>query len=460
MTNRRSLKAFISYKWDDDARNKWVEEFATDLRANGIDSILDRWEVRYGDSFTDYMTSKINDADVFLFIMTTRSVTAAEAPRDEGGAVKFEMQMATARRIAGENMRLIGIYREGSGGVAHLRDHRYADFRDDSQYESRFKELVDDLLGVDKRPPLGGKKTDSPLEEGPAVDVPILEEDDWSILLERIRKGRIVPFLGPGAYFREIPFEQEVAQQWIDECHYSADVPVDLSRVSQLIAVDHMPGTPIEWLSHILNTIESPDLTQIDEPHAVLATLPLTVYLTTNYDDFLMRALRSENKNPQREFCHWNSWVRGMPAVFDNSEYRPTVTSPLVFHFYGHTEIQDSMVLTENDYLDFLVNVSEHKDVIPVEVARQIASCSPLFLGYRLSDAKFRTLFRILRPHLQHSGYRPVGRFQITKKMMNLDLRSYFRHSDSLVRPLPLRDFMRELRTRWSSFCSRHSLDT
>lgn len=97
---RIPLKVFISYKWEDDVHNRWVEEFATDLRAAGIDARLDKWEVRLGDSFTDYMTAKIADADVVLFIMTSRSVAAAEAPTGAGGALKFEMQMATSRRIA------------------------------------------------------------------------------------------------------------------------------------------------------------------------------------------------------------------------------------------------------------------------------------------------------------------------------------------------------------------------
>jgi len=148
------VRAFLSYKWEDEVHNKWVEKFATDLRALGIETILDKWEVRLGDSFTDYMTSKINEADVVLFIMTTRAVAAVEAPQGQGGAVKFEMQMAKSRSIAGENIRLIGIYREGAKSAAHLRDNRYADFRDDSQYQVRLKELVDDLLGIDTRPPL------------------------------------------------------------------------------------------------------------------------------------------------------------------------------------------------------------------------------------------------------------------------------------------------------------------
>ena len=151
---RHPLKVFVSYKWEDAAHNQWVETLARDLRRSGIEAILDRWEVRFGDSFTDYMTSRIGSADVILFIITTRSVAAVEAPASEGGALKFEMQMATARRTAGEKMRLIGVYREGPRPPAHLRDHRYADFRDDPRYAETFRDLVDDLYERHGAPPV------------------------------------------------------------------------------------------------------------------------------------------------------------------------------------------------------------------------------------------------------------------------------------------------------------------
>lgn len=76
--------------------------------------------------------------------------------KNNGGAVKFEIEMASARRIAGEKIRIIGLYREGQGAPAHLRDRRYADFRDDLRYEENFKALLNDLLGMTDKPPLGG----------------------------------------------------------------------------------------------------------------------------------------------------------------------------------------------------------------------------------------------------------------------------------------------------------------
>ena len=148
------MKIFISYKWEDPDHNIWVERLASDLRARGIEALLDKWEVRYGESFSDYMTRGIENADAVLFIMTPRSVGAAEAAASGGGAVKFEVQLATARRLAGEAFRFIGILRRGDRPAAHLRDFRYADFRDDHSYETSLRHLVADLRGRTERPPV------------------------------------------------------------------------------------------------------------------------------------------------------------------------------------------------------------------------------------------------------------------------------------------------------------------
>jgi len=42
--------------------------------------------------------------------------------------------------------------------------------------------------------------------------------------------------------------------------------------------------------------------------------------------------------------------------------------NPVVFHFHGSYEIPESLVLTEDDYFDFLVNISRDEDLIPARI--------------------------------------------------------------------------------------------
>jgi CRP-like cAMP-binding protein len=144
------IRVFISYKHQDEVRNQWVDKLYKDLRALGIDAKLDRYEVAPGQSFSEYMTSGIREADYVLFIITPRSVKAVEKGK---GALAFEMQISNARRLASKSdFRIIPIFREGRATSTYLSDHRYLDFRDDTKYESQLVELIKWLKGEIKPP--------------------------------------------------------------------------------------------------------------------------------------------------------------------------------------------------------------------------------------------------------------------------------------------------------------------
>lgn len=149
----KSPMAFISYKWESESHLEWVRTLASDLRQRGVDAKLDQWEVRPGDSFTEYMQRNVSAADVILFVITEEAVRAAEAPEGQGGALKFEVQMMNARRIA-EGTRIIGLYRSGDRPPHYLRDHRYIDFRDDATYPQGLQVLVDTIHGRGGAPPV------------------------------------------------------------------------------------------------------------------------------------------------------------------------------------------------------------------------------------------------------------------------------------------------------------------
>jgi hypothetical protein len=99
------------------------------------------------------MQRHIAEADVILFVITLGAVADVEAPQGQGGAVKFEVQMMNARRMA-DGTRIIGVYRSGDRPPAYLRDHRYVDFRGDERYETALESLVADLAGAAGPPPL------------------------------------------------------------------------------------------------------------------------------------------------------------------------------------------------------------------------------------------------------------------------------------------------------------------
>jgi hypothetical protein len=150
----------------------------------------------------------------------------------------------------------------------------------------------------------------------------------------------------------------------------------------------------------------TPDFSDPNEPHRLVADFRLPLYITTNYDDFLIKALRhvgAHDRKPSRAFCPWHLARMGKKLPSGSEIAEPSSETPLVYHLHGHFEDISSMVLTHDDYLDFLMVLSENRKLIPPRVEKALASTSLLFLGYSLEDMNFQVIFRRLAIYMQRA---------------------------------------------------------
>ena len=248
-----------------------------------------------------------------------------------------------------------------------------------------------------------------------------LEASDWKALLRRIKTGKCTPFLGAGINHGIFPGGFDIAEELAKKFDYPLKDRSDLARVTQFLAVTRDPMFPKEEIVELLKkrleqwqkTVTLPDFFHApDVPLGVLADLPLPVYMTTNYDDIMMLALKSRRRDPKRELCHWNQDLKDEPSIF-HSGFKPSPANPVVFHLHGHHELTESLVLTEDDYLDFLVNNSRDEEILPHWIQRALGGTSLLFMGYRLADWSFRVLFR----GFVTSRERSLGRMSITVQL-------------------------------------------
>ena len=151
-------KVFISYSHDSPEHKRWVSELAARLRHNGIDAILDQWDLGLGNDITRFMEHGIVNADRVLVICTNKYVNKANA--DEGG-VGYERMIVNAELV--QNLgtdKFIPIIRQASGKEktpAFLGTRVYADFRDERQFNEEFAKLIHELhqVPVIQKPPLG-----------------------------------------------------------------------------------------------------------------------------------------------------------------------------------------------------------------------------------------------------------------------------------------------------------------
>jgi hypothetical protein len=235
-----------------------------------------------------------------------------------------------------------------------------------------------------------------------------LTDKEWSLLLTRIAKKRCTPFLGAEATGALMPPRSEIARRWAEEFSFPLDDPLDLAKVSQFVATTVDGAWPREKILEEIRKVGLPDFEGAKEPHHILAELPLEVYITTDYHDFMLRALKSKMRDPRQDMCRWNETIRSEKSVLDEG-FQPTVANPVVFHLYGHAGVSESLVLTEDNYLDFLVDIAKNEKAIPARIQQAFSRASLVFLGYRLNDLEFRVLLRTLATVKRAEEYRHVA---------------------------------------------------
>lgn len=224
-----------------------------------------------------------------------------------------------------------------------------------------------------------------------------MDEGTWARLVARVARGECTPFLGAGAAAATLPVGSAFAGELAAKYSIPATGPLDLALVTQYasVGVDDPMAAKDDVVARIEGA-ELPDFADPAEPHSVLASLPLPVYLTTNYDHFLEAALQHHGKSAASEICRWNRLLQEddlLGSRFDDDGYRPTVAEPVVYHLHGDVSYRQSMVLTEDDYLAFLVNLQRNRDLLPPVIRRALTASALLFVGYSLRDWTFRVIF-------------------------------------------------------------------
>lgn len=300
------------------------------------------------------------------------------------------------------------------------------------------------------------------------------KEEHWGTLLSCIHDGKCTPFLGAGASGAWLPLDPsepagvppkrfvaaEIAQRWAKFCGYPLEDSHDLAKVSQYMAIMCGPEKdPKKMMAELTRAATPPNVTQDDELHAVLASLPLPLYVTTNYEDYMEQALRHRKRTPRPELCRWSEDLENRVSVFDDG-YSPTTKSPLVFHLHGCARPRGSMVLTEDDYLDFLIRMSHPSktEPLPPIIQEALNSNLLLFLGYSLADVNFRVLLRAMKNWKLSDTHISVQRVPSNPRLTQEQKTKSMLYSETslgrqgiLVHWNRCEDFARELKNRWEN---------
>ncbi len=138
---------FVSYSHDSEEHSDWVLQLATRLRANGVDAVLDKWNLRLGQDLAAFMENGLSGSHRVLCICSQVYVDKADAGI---GGVGYEKQIITAELLADLNRDwVVPVIRNNPQTrklPRFLGSRRYIDFEEDRLYESKYEELLRALL--------------------------------------------------------------------------------------------------------------------------------------------------------------------------------------------------------------------------------------------------------------------------------------------------------------------------
>lgn len=146
-------KVFISYSHDNDVHKKWVYDLACKLVGNGVDTVLDQWDLQLGSNLIRFMEKGLTSSDRVLVICTDNY---NKKSNDGMGGVGYEKNILTAELFLDQdNTKFIPCIRGVTGKIKTpvcLGGRTYIDFSVDADFDASFKELLHELYGVPARP--------------------------------------------------------------------------------------------------------------------------------------------------------------------------------------------------------------------------------------------------------------------------------------------------------------------
>ncbi len=188
----------------------------------------------------------------------------------------------------------------------------------------------------------------------------------------------------------------------------------DPATVEELRPHIDEPGWTFTKLAEELDYPQAPE--GKENPLLQLARLPLPVYVTTSAYGFMERALKQAERTPVTHVCFWNGQVPSEASHFYPSpDFKPDPMTPVVYHLFGYEEAPSSLLLSEDDYLDFLKNIARdrtntERPIIPTYLRDHLANSSLIMMGYRLPEWDFRVLFRGVIPlYIETQRYKSLA---------------------------------------------------
>jgi len=234
------------------------------------------------------------------------------------------------------------------------------------------------------------------------------KDDNWDSLIYAIRHKNCILLLGPQVAIEErdgepvrcsVVLAKELAASLGPEKIASWKIdPGNLAQVGQYYVMDKGKGR-MDLESKIEHFyLKRKELTT--PTHRKLAELPFALIISSTPDSMFYQALlENGNKHPHVESYNFRGGTEQHVVAAGSEE------SPLLFYLCGTIDDPSSVVVSENDLIDFLAAVISKNPPLPSNILSELQSRnkSLLFLGFGFHNWYLRVLLHVLQLHPKES---------------------------------------------------------
>lgn len=211
-------KAFVSYSWDDDAHKQWVAKLSTQLRSDGVETILDQWHAVPGDQLPEFMEREIHENDYVLIVCTPNYRLKSDQRK---GGVGYEGDIMTAEVHTQRNHRkFIPIVARGNWpdvAPSWLKGKYYINLSTEDKWNTNYSDLTTTLLGTRKSAPSIGPAVKSPSSTHSST--PMTSTDPIKIvgvIADEVTEPRMDETRGSALYAVPFRLNQRPSSLWAD----------------------------------------------------------------------------------------------------------------------------------------------------------------------------------------------------------------------------------------------------
>lgn len=158
-------KAFVSYSWSNEEHIAWVDSLARRLMSNGVDIILDKWDLKEGQDKHVFMEQMATNPAIKKVLIICDKAYAEKADARRGGVGTEALIISQDIYEMAEQQKFIPIIREWNEDVepkkayvpTFLKGRKYIDFTNEDTIEDAFDQLIRNIHGRPEvvKPPLG-----------------------------------------------------------------------------------------------------------------------------------------------------------------------------------------------------------------------------------------------------------------------------------------------------------------